>query len=281
MKAGGGLTPRPLGWLKTEIAIRIASALVVAGVAGACLYFGKPYFHILVTVFALVMIGEWSSVAGGFDQAKPAVALAMAVIVAVSVLAGVGQFWWSAVMAGAGAAGLALLAVALSAPSLGWIALGLLYVTAPVIAMIGLLDGSPLGAWAVFWVVAVVAATDLGAFFVGRGVGGPRLAPRLSPAKTWSGLFGGMAASTLAGAAIGAYYSDQPVLFWAVGGALLAVISQAGDLAESAFKRRFKVKDASALIPGHGGVLDRVDGLVAAVVAVALYVWANEGLVVP
>jgi len=159
--------------------------------------------------------------------------------------------------------------------------LGLLYVAAPVIAMIALLDRAADGAWTVFWVIAVVAATDLGAYFVGRTVGGPRLAPRLSPAKTWSGLGGGVVAATLAGAAIGAYYSQQPVLFWAVGGALLAIVSQAGDLAESAFKRHFKVKDASGLIPGYGGVLDRVDGLVAAVVAVALFVWANEGLVVP
>ncbi len=281
MKAGGGLILQPLGWLKTEIAIRIASALVVAGVAGACLYFGKPYFHVLVALFALVMIGEWSSVACGSDPPKSAVALAMAVVIAVSILSGLGLLWWAAAAACAGAAILALLGLIRAAPDLSWIALGLLYVCAPVVAMIGLLDRAPQGAWAVFWVVAVVAATDLGAFFVGRRVGGPRLAPRFSPAKTWSGLFGGIAASTLVGMAIGAYYSDQPVLFWAVGGALLAVISQAGDLAESAFKRRFKVKDASALIPGHGGVLDRVDGLVAAVVAVALYVWANEGLVVP
>jgi phosphatidate cytidylyltransferase len=281
LNTGGGATLRPLGWLKTEIAVRIASALVVAAVAGACLYFGKPYFHLLVAVFALVMIGEWSSVACGPAVPRPVVGFAMAVLAAVAALAGLGHLWLAAAAAGAGAAAIAAAAAMRSSPGLGWIGLGLLYVAAPVIAMIGLLDGPPPGAWNVFWVVAVVAATDLGAFFVGRSVGGPRLAPRLSPAKTWSGLLGGMAASTLAGAAIGAYYSDQPVLFWAIGGALLAVISQAGDLAESAFKRHFKVKDAGSLIPGHGGVLDRVDGLVAAVVAVALYVWANEGLVVP
>jgi phosphatidate cytidylyltransferase len=147
--------------------------------------------------------------------------------------------------------------------------------------MIGLIDGPGQARWIVFWVIATVAATDLAAFFAGRAIGGPRLAPRLSPKKTWAGLIGGVAASTLVSALLGAYFSDQPVLFWAIGGALLAVIAQAGDLAESAFKRRFKVKDASHLIPGHGGVLDRVDGLVTAAVAIALYVWANEGLVIP
>jgi phosphatidate cytidylyltransferase len=281
LSAGGGLTAHPLGSANAAIAARTASALVIAAIAGACLYFGKPYFHLLVALFALAMIGEWAHVACGEALPVPTVGLAMAVLTAVTVLAGVGWLWPAAAAGAGGAAVVWAFGAVTRAAQPGWIALGVVYVAAPVIAMIGLLDGPGQGAWTVLWVIATVAATDLGAFFAGRAIGGPRLAPRLSPKKTWAGLLGGMALSILVSALLGAYFSDQPVLFWAIGGALLAVVSQAGDLAESAFKRRFKVKDASHLIPGHGGVLDRVDGLVAAAVVVALYVWANEGLVVP
>jgi phosphatidate cytidylyltransferase len=281
LSAGGHPAAPPLGWLRTAIALRVASAATIAAVAGLCLYLGRPYFHLLVALFALVMIGEWARVACGPAVPVATVGLAMALLVAVAIAATVGWLWWAAAAAIAGAAAVWGLGAATRARQADWLALGLLYVGAPVIAIVGLFDGPGPGAWNVFWVIAAVAATDIGAFFVGRAVGGPRLAPRLSPAKTWAGLIGGTVASILAGATIGAYYSDQPVLFWAVGGALVALISQAGDLVESAFKRHFKVKDASGLIPGHGGVLDRVDGLVAAVVVVALYVWANEGLVVP
>jgi phosphatidate cytidylyltransferase len=123
-----------------------------------------------------------------------------------------------------------------------------------------------------------VAATDIGAFFAGRLIGGPKLAPRISPKKTWAGLIGAMLASAAVGVIFAAVDPRAPsggVLM--VAGALLAVIAQAGDLGESWVKRRFGAKDSSHLIPGHGGLLDRVDGLIAAGAALAVFQWVSDG----
>lgn len=146
---------------------------------------------------------------------------------------------------------------------------GLPYVVVGI-SSAGWLRADPVaGLTTVLWVVSSVVATDVGAYFVGRSVGGPKLAPRISPNKTWSGLFGGMASAGIAGALTGAMIGGQWMLLF-IGGVALAVISQAGDLIESSLKRKFKAKDASQLIPGHGGFLDRFDGYLTAMPAAAL-----------
>ncbi|MCH7931170.1 MAG: CDP-archaeol synthase, partial [Proteobacteria bacterium] len=131
----------------------------------------------------------------------------------------------------------------------------------------------------VFWLFAVVWATDVGAYFAGRGVGGPKLLPRISPGKTWAGLVGGVVCAALVGAAAAALLdlpSHAPLILVS---ALLAVVAQAGDLFESMVKRRFKAKDSGTLIPGHGGVLDRLDGLLAAAPVVAVItVFSGQGV---
>jgi phosphatidate cytidylyltransferase len=120
------------------------------------------------------------------------------------------------------------------------------------------------------WLLAVVWATDIGAYAVGRGVGGPRLAPRWSPRKTWSGLAGGTVCAALAGGLTALALGVSPALPLVLTSAGLAIVAQFGDLAESLAKRRFGVKDSSGLIPGHGGLLDRLDGLLAVIPAVTL-----------
>ena len=120
------------------------------------------------------------------------------------------------------------------------------------------------------WIFAVVWATDIGAYVVGRWLGGPRLAPRWSPRKTWAGLLGGIVCAALAGWVAGHLLGPPSVLPLVLLSAGLAIIGQFGDLAELVAKRRFGVKDSSALIPGHGGLLDRLDGLLAVIPAVAL-----------
>jgi phosphatidate cytidylyltransferase len=124
------------------------------------------------------------------------------------------------------------------------------------------------GLQTLFWVLALVWAVDTGAYFAGRAIGGPKLAPRISPNKTWAGLGGGVAAALLVGIAAAALTGAKalPLAFISAG---LAFVEQAGDLMESAIKRRFNAKDAGRLIPGHGGLLDRVDGLIATLLAVA------------
>jgi phosphatidate cytidylyltransferase len=145
------------------------------------------------------------------------------------------------------------------------------------VTLIWLRNDESAGRDVVFWLMIVVWAADTGAYIAGRLIGGPRLAPRISPNKTWAGLAGGvgLAAATSAGFA-GA--SGQPYLFApAAIGAMMGLAAQAGDLAESWMKRKFGVKDTSALIPGHGGLLDRVDGLLMVILVVALIAAADEG----
>ena len=160
-----------------------------------------------------------------------------------------------------------------------WLAAGAVYIAVPCIAIIWLRSDAAVGRQAIFWLFAVVWATDIGAYFAGRGIGGPKLAPRISPGKTWAGLLGGMVCAALVGAATALLLDLSRAAPLIVISALLALVAQAGDLLESMVKRRFGVKDSGHLIPGHGGVLDRLDGLLTAAPAVAaLTLVAGEGV---
>jgi phosphatidate cytidylyltransferase len=151
-----------------------------------------------------------------------------------------------------------------------WRILAILYALAAVVALLWLRHQPTLGRETIIWIVLCIWATDTGAYVVGRAAGGAKLAPRISPSKTWSGLIGGMAWAAVASAAIGLAFGLGSTFSLAAIGAVLAIVAQLGDLAESALKRSAGVKDSGGLIPGHGGLLDRVDGLVAVLVAVAL-----------
>ena len=144
------------------------------------------------------------------------------------------------------------------------------YGLAALVALLWLRHQPAFGRETVLWVLVCIWATDIGAYFVGRTAGGAKLAPRISPGKTWSGLIGGMAWAAVASAALGYAFGLGETVPLAIAGAVLAVVGQAGDLLESAAKRRAGVKDSGHLIPGHGGLLDRIDGLMAVLVAVAI-----------
>lgn len=160
----------------------------------------------------------------------------------------------------------------------GWKSIGLAYVALPCASLIWLrslhtVDSPNMGLPLVLYLAFVVWATDIGGFFVGKKIGGPKLAPTISPNKTWAGAAGGFAAAGIAGS-LAATFTPYPETY---GGALvlafvLSFIAQIGDLFESWLKRRAGVKDSGELIPGHGGVLDRVDGFVAAAPLFALMV---------
>ena len=153
--------------------------------------------------------------------------------------------------------------------TVGWWLVGVGYVAAPMLALAWLrdLDHGLL----VLWVFFIVWATDIGGYFFGKAIGGPKLAPKLSPKKTWAGLLGGMAFSIAVGLLLHFVFGLVGGLFVIViASGLLAAWAQAGDLLESGIKRHFGVKDSGGLIPGHGGLLDRVDGLVFVAPAVAL-----------
>jgi phosphatidate cytidylyltransferase len=152
-----------------------------------------------------------------------------------------------------------------------WVAAGMLYAGALLTAPIILRRDPELGFVAILFLFALVWASDVAGYFAGRTFGGPKLAPRISPNKTWSGAIGGVVGAMLAGGAVAAWAGIDNLLAIALVAFGLSAAAQAGDLFESAIKRRFGAKDASHLIPGHGGVMDRLDGfLVAAAVAMAL-----------
>lgn len=162
-----------------------------------------------------------------------------------------------------------------------WIAGGVLYAGLPLMATLLLRADPAFGLAAILLIFAVVWSTDIAGYFVGRAIGGRKLAPRISPGKTWAGAIGGAVVAVLAAAAVAALTPSVPVLPLAALGLLLSAASQAGDLFESFVKRRFGAKDAGNLIPGHGGVMDRIDGFYAAVLVAALIGLARGGFAAP
>jgi phosphatidate cytidylyltransferase len=158
-----------------------------------------------------------------------------------------------------------------------WTAVGVIYAGALLLAPIFLRRDAELGFLAIIYLFAIVWTTDTAAYFIGRAVGGPKLWPRVSPKKTWSGAIGGTVAATAVGAAVVGTGTAAPMVPVVLVGIVLSIVSQAGDLFESAVKRRFGAKDASQLIPGHGGVMDRLDGFLTAAAAAALIGVAHQG----
>lgn len=250
-----------------ELASRIASGVVLAALALGLTLHGVTSFAVLVAIVALVMSWEWARVVRGtgLDIAFwiQAVCLLGAVVLTLS-----GYAAMAAVVIALGA--IVVLPLRAGADA-GLSALGVAYVGLPAIALVWLRTGTPPhGLAAVLFLFLVVWTTDIAAFVFGRSIGGPKLAPRISPGKTWSGLVGGVTAAAAAAAAFGAFWVGSGQLRLGVIALLLALVAQAGDLAESALKRRFKIKDSSALIPGHGGFMDRMDSIVPVSVIAAL-----------
>jgi phosphatidate cytidylyltransferase len=160
------------------------------------------------------------------------------------------------------------------------LAFGALYCSLPFAAFAWIRFSAPDGVWLMFGLLAIVWATDIAAYFAGRGFGGPLLSRKDSPHKTWTGAIGAVFCAGLAAAAFVRWRgADEALVHWVVFAIVISAIAQAGDLLESRFKRLYGVKDTSGIIPGHGGVLDRLDALMAASLMVALAVRFAPGLV--
>jgi phosphatidate cytidylyltransferase len=252
--------------LGSDLAPRLASGLAMGGVAAICTFLGAAPFAVLVIAVTIVLSWEWGRLVHGREGD---------LVIAVHACAAGG----AAVLAAFGYVGLGLLALPIGAIlamllSLGrnsvFSALGVFYAGLPAVALIWLRTDAVLGLLAVVFVIVIVVTSDTAGFLAGRLMGGPKLYPRLSPNKTWAGFVGALAASSIVAAFFWFALPYGSAVRLAAAGAVLSLVAQAGDFAESAIKRRFGVKDASALIPGHGGVMDRVDGLVAAASAVGL-----------
>ena len=266
------------GWAQ-GLRTRIIFGLLMAVLAVAAIASGDRVFAMFVGVAAVILAWEWTRLCGEnrFGRTGLFVALAMLAVVLMA-------FLDRLPLALAGTMLAALLAfVSARAGSRAnpfWIGAGVIYVGVPVASLIWLRGHDASGERMIFWLLTSVAMTDIGAYFAGRLIGGPKLAPRISPKKTWAGLIGAMIASAAIGIGFAHFDNSAPATgILAAAGACIAVVGQAGDLLESAVKRRFGVKDSSGLIPGHGGLLDRVDGLIVAAAALAFFQWTTAGSV--
>jgi phosphatidate cytidylyltransferase len=253
------------GALRSNLAQRVIAALVLAPIAlGAVFYGGWIWFALAAAIGAGLYL-EWLSVIGSLGEKRIAIAGLVSLAVTAAIVAA-GRIEWMPIAVGIGAI---LIAAMASTGKRAWSAAGLIYAAAALVAAVVVRGEGAFGLVAMLFVFAIVWATDILGYFAGRGIGGPKLWPRVSPKKTWAGALGGFAGSIAIGglfAALGAGRAAPLVLLAGV----LSIVSQAGDLFESALKRRFDVKDSSQLIPGHGGLLDRLDGFVAAVTVAAL-----------
>jgi phosphatidate cytidylyltransferase len=259
---------------------RILSALVLAPLALALVALGGPVFALWIALAAALMAREWSRMTAAGRVGAGGLVLAVAAVAGVAATAFGTAPWQSGLGLVAGSALVYGLAWGDGVEAPGWLAAGVLAIGVPCTAFVWLREQPAGGRSMIFWLLAVVWATDIGAYAVGRWFGGPRLAPRISPNKTWAGLLGGVASAALVGGLVAALLDGAGLAVAALVGGGLAVVAQAGDLGESLVKRRFGVKDTGALIPGHGGLLDRVDGLLATTPVVALLVWLKGGSVV-
>ena len=252
-----------------QLGSRVIVGGFLAAVAIADIWVGGPAFAVMVAAFVCLVFWEWGVMHGLPPKLRW---LGVAVLLAASALAALAQpLEGLAVLA---VATVALLALSAGARLQGkrWISTGLLYAGLPAVALIWM-RAQPDGFALVMWTMAIVWATDIGAYFAGRGIGGPKLWPAISPNKTWAGLFGGAATAGIFSAVFGHFvgWPQSPVLLFALG-AVLACVAQAGDFFESWLKRRAGVKDSGTLLRSHGGIMDRVDGLVPVACVVGLWV---------
>ncbi len=264
---------------RNPLLTRIATGIVLIAVAIAAVWLGGTVFSALVAAAILTMFAEWAVMHRMGRGLRLAGLAVLAGVVLLMTLVSVNE----AVVALAGGAGLlGLFARRMQRGSGFWVSAGVLYCGLPAIALVWL-RGHSLGLEAVIWLLAIVWTTDIAAFFAGRAIGGAKLMPSVSPNKTWAGAIGGVIGAAVVGGGLAAallvgHYGASAVRipeFVALAIAL-SVLSILGDLFESGLKRRAGVKDSGTILPGHGGVLDRLDGLVPVAVAGGLaFAWTG------
>ena len=256
---------------RPELLLRVASALVLAAVAIAATLASIWSFLLLVLLASAAIAWEWGRLIRGTGQDTIAMVQIFS-IAAAAILVVIGQAQYGLFLLAA-----AILAIIFTDKPIRralWSSAGVAYVGLPLIALLWIRGDEALGAVAILYVLVIAWTTDTLSYAAGRLLGGPKLAPRISPQKTWSGLIIGSVTPALIGYAF-AYGVGTSALRLALVSIILALACQFGDLLESAVKRRFGTKDMSQLIPGHGGLLDRVDGLLFAAAIAGLIALRN------
>jgi len=250
---------------------RALTASILGPIALACVWLGAEWWTILMAICVTGLAWEWVRLCGGSTRRIPGAVVPVFVLIS-GAAAVVGQFWISLALLAGGAVlvhGLASRYRNLAPPL--WFTLGLVYIGVAGIALIDLRHTDIVGRDNVLFLLAVVWASDVSAYAFGRYLGGPKLAPAISPNKTWAGAFGGLLGAAMVGLGASLVVGDPSTAVRAiVVAAALGIATQGGDMFESWMKRRFGVKDSSGLIPGHGGLLDRLDGVMAAAPLAAL-----------
>jgi phosphatidate cytidylyltransferase len=253
----------------SDLGVRTLSAVILVPLVLGIVWRGGFLFTGFVVALGILMAIEWVKISFGGNKVQ----LLIHEVAAASVIMGSIKL---SVLALVILSGLSMFAQRKDGLSF-WKSIGVFYIGLPVLALSLLRDDTEFGLTAVVWCMVIVWSADVMAYFFGRIIGGPKLAPRISPKKTWAGMLGAMVGAVLASWLL-TQYSHMNV--WPLAGlaAAFALVEQGGDIFESAFKRHYGVKDSGHLIPGHGGVLDRIDGLITVVLIAAIIGFVHNPL---
>jgi phosphatidate cytidylyltransferase len=254
----------------SNLLLRVASAAVMAPVAIGAAWWGGWVFAAFWVLAALAVLWEWTGLVAGRDHRMLVLSCGGAIVLAAVLV------WTDHPVAAVLLMALGALAASIFVPRAQrlWIVAGVGYAGTMMLAPVILRGEDVMGFIAIVLLFAIVWTTDVLAYFTGRAIGGPKLMPAVSPKKTWSGAIGGTVGAVAAAVAVAVLFDGFNTVAIAGLAFVLSIVSQAGDLLESQIKRHFHAKDASQLIPGHGGVMDRLDGFwTAVIVAAAIGLW--------
>ncbi|WP_421783634.1 phosphatidate cytidylyltransferase [Kiloniella litopenaei] len=265
------MDPQPKRPKKSDLLVRSLSSIILGPPVLAAVYLGSPYSDELIVLSGLILAWEWASLCYRRKIEAPGWFLVVSITGLLTLSAfGYTDFFVPALLSCAVMLYLYTRFANRKSDLAFWLTLGLGYLSVTTYSLLWLRNSSGNGFEIVLWILLVVWSTDIGAYFSGKSIGGPKIAPSISPKKTWAGLIGGMISAALISYVFAEFTGLYNPLILGLSGAGLAVISQMGDFFESHIKRRFDAKDSSNLIPGHGGLFDRVDGLLACALLVFL-----------